>query len=139
MDSARRRQSLTGSAKNILYRFGRFLVQDSKKVFSESVECASETFSFSRALDFLVPSGDYVLKALEEKRRLGEIGSSLEAKVIFESESARDLEYLSGLKAILPSIFIVSQIEIHQKDGIVQTNFTFGNHIISRRTLLTDI
>ena len=53
---------------------------------------------------------------------MGEIGSSLEAKVIFETENTKDLEYFNDLKEILPSILIVSQVEIHPKDGVVPTN-----------------
>ncbi len=54
----------------------------------------------------------YVLKALEEKRRQGEIGGSLEAKVIFKTASDRDLEYLEARRDILSSIFIVSGTEV---------------------------
>jgi len=86
------------------------------------IEEAWKSSAAEKCFEILMALRPQVLKALEEKRRLGEIGSSLQAKVIFECESARDLEYLNGLKEILPSIFIVSQVEIHQKDSIVQTN-----------------
>jgi isoleucyl-tRNA synthetase len=54
----------------------------------------------------------FVLKALEEKRRAGAIGSSLEAKVIFETASERDEATFKTHAAIMPSIFIVSQVEV---------------------------
>lgn len=60
----------------------------------------------------LVALRPYVLKALDEKRKAGVIGGSLEAKVIFETASPRDLEYLTKNKDILTAAFIVSQVEI---------------------------
>jgi len=60
----------------------------------------------------------HVLKALEDKRRDGEIGSSLQAKVVFRSCSQRDLDYLTKYKEILPSVFIVSQVEIEKVDSV---------------------
>ncbi len=62
----------------------------------------------------------YVLKSLEEKRRQGEIGGSLEAKAIFKTASERDLEYLKAQRDILSSVFIVSQTEIEQTNGTIQ-------------------
>jgi len=53
-----------------------------------------------------------VLKALEAKRRSGTIGSSLEAKVIFQTTNLKEFDYLNGLREILPTVFIVSQVEI---------------------------
>jgi isoleucyl-tRNA synthetase len=60
----------------------------------------------------LVAIRPHVLKVLEDKRRAGGIGSSLEAKVIFNTSSARDLKYLTENAAMLPAAFIVSQVEI---------------------------
>ncbi|MBN1869987.1 MAG: isoleucine--tRNA ligase [Candidatus Omnitrophica bacterium] len=68
--------------------------------------------------DLLVSLRPHVLKALEEKRRTGEIGSSLEAKVIFNTASPRDLQYLKQNADGLPAAFIVSQVEIHQVDQV---------------------
>jgi isoleucyl-tRNA synthetase len=62
----------------------------------------------------------HVLKALEEKRRTGEIGSSLEAKVIFKTASLRDLEYLNQNIDMLPAAFIVSQVEVREDNTILQ-------------------
>ncbi len=62
----------------------------------------------------------YVLKAIEEKRRAGQIGGSLETKVIFRTASPRDLEYLTKLKDDLPAVFIVSQVEIVRADQVTQ-------------------
>jgi isoleucyl-tRNA synthetase len=63
----------------------------------------------------------FVLKALEEKRREGEIGSSLEARVIFETASDRDEEYLRKHSGILHTVFIVSQVEIRRVDEVAQS------------------
>jgi len=56
----------------------------------------------------------FVLKALEEKRRAGEIGSSLEAKVFFETASDRDEASFKKHAAIIHSIFIVSQVDVQR-------------------------
>jgi len=55
-----------------------------------------------------------VLKALEEKRQEGLIGSPLEAKVIFRTASERDWEYLNKLKSHLPTVLVVSQADVEQ-------------------------
>ena len=69
----------------------------------------------------------FVLKALEDQRRLGVIGGSLEAKVVLRTASDRDAQYLQNFKNDLPSIFIVSQVDIHKvaevKEGISETLF----------------
>lgn len=54
---------------------------------------------------------DAVNKSLEEARRKGEIGKSLEAKVIIEEEGDK-YTLLSQYINILPEIFIVSQVEV---------------------------
>jgi len=55
-----------------------------------------------------------VLKSLEDKRQSGGIGSSLDAKVIFETCLPQELKSLEGLKDLLPSFFIVSQVEVRE-------------------------
>jgi len=62
----------------------------------------------------------HVLKALEDVRRDGEIGSSLQAKIIFRSSSERDLKYLDLHKKMLPAVFIVSQVEIERVIAVDQ-------------------
>jgi isoleucyl-tRNA synthetase len=62
----------------------------------------------------------HVLKALEDKRRSGDIGSSLEAKVVLETASAKDFAYLRGYEKILASTFIVSQVELKEIQEIGQ-------------------
>jgi isoleucyl-tRNA synthetase len=59
----------------------------------------------------------FVMKALEAKRGTNEIGSPLEAKVVFRSGSPRDLAYLEKFKAQLPSLLIVSQVTLDQAQG----------------------
>ncbi|MBF0531471.1 MAG: isoleucine--tRNA ligase [Candidatus Omnitrophica bacterium] len=62
----------------------------------------------------LVDIRPQVLKALEEKRREGMIGSSLEAKVIFQTASDSDAAYFKQHAAFLPAVFIVSQVEVER-------------------------
>jgi len=59
-----------------------------------------------------------VLKALEEKRSAGEIGSSLEAKVIFYTASDQDYQYFRAHQSMLPAAFIVSQVEINKVNDV---------------------
>ena len=60
----------------------------------------------------------FVLKALDEQRKLGKIGSGLQAKVIIITASNRDHQYFSSFKEILASIFIVSQVELKQVPSV---------------------
>ena len=62
----------------------------------------------------------HVMKALEEERRVGAIGSSLEAKITFETASERDYKYLKDLEFILPDMFIVSQVVLKQVGQVNQ-------------------
>jgi isoleucyl-tRNA synthetase len=62
----------------------------------------------------------FVLKALEEQRRGGLIGSSLEARVIFETASDRDYAYLNSHSDIIHTVFIVSQVEIKRVEVVGQ-------------------
>ena len=68
----------------------------------------------------LVALRPHVLKALEEKRRTGEIRSSLEAKIIFKTANPRDLQYLEQNADRLPSAFIVSQAEVLKVEKVDQ-------------------
>lgn len=65
-------------------------------------------------IQLLVALRPHVLKALEDQRRVGFIGSSLEAKLMFQTASDRDFDYLSKHCKILPSAFIVSQVDIRR-------------------------
>ncbi len=69
-------------------------------------------------LQLLLKLRPHVLKALEEKRRAGSIGSGLEAKVVFHSASERDLKYLTKYKHFLPTFLIASQVDVREKDQI---------------------
>lgn len=71
-------------------------------------EAVKEQFALLAALR------PHVLKALEDRRQTGEIGSSLEAKIVFQTASPRDWEYLNRHKEVLPSVFIVSQAEVRK-------------------------
>ncbi len=61
---------------------------------------------------------DFVLKALDEQRKSGKIGSGLQAKVVITTASARDHQYFSSFKEALASIFIVSQVELKQAASV---------------------
>lgn len=72
------------------------------------------------AMASLMALRPFVLKALEEKRRTGDIGSSLEARVVFETASERDEGYLKGYSDILHTVLIVSQVEIKKVENVDQ-------------------
>ena len=59
----------------------------------------------------------FVLKALEEKRAKGEIGSSLEAKAILGVKDEAIYKIFSRFAPELPFIFIVSQIEVVREEN----------------------
>ncbi|MDR0291626.1 MAG: isoleucine--tRNA ligase [Elusimicrobium sp.] len=60
---------------------------------------------------------EIVLKALEDARTANLIGSSLEAKIIFKTSSARELKFLEENKALWAEIAIVSAVEIVNAGG----------------------
>ncbi|MBI3315068.1 MAG: isoleucine--tRNA ligase [Candidatus Omnitrophica bacterium] len=62
----------------------------------------------------------HVLKALDEKRKRGAIGSALQAKVIITTASGRDHAYFKSVEALLAPVFIVSQVELQKVDKGVQ-------------------
>lgn len=56
----------------------------------------------------------HVAKLLEEKRSQGEIGSSFDAKINVLTKDPTWYKYLGSLKADLPEIFKVSQVEVEK-------------------------
>ena len=66
----------------------------------------------------LLDMRDFVLKALDEQRKSGKIGSGLQAKVVITTASDRDHQYFSSFKEILASIFIVSQVELKRSSSV---------------------
>lgn len=76
----------------------------------------------------LVDFRPYVLKALEEKRKAGMIGSSLEAKVIIKTASDHDFKYLSAFgDKMLQAAFIVSKVvleKVGEVDNGVSADFS---------------
>ena len=60
----------------------------------------------------------FVLKALDEQRKSGKIGSGLQAKAVILTTSNRDHRYFSSFKETLASIFIVSQVELKQAGSV---------------------
>ncbi|GAB4388107.1 MAG: isoleucine--tRNA ligase [Thermodesulfovibrionales bacterium] len=64
----------------------------------------------------LIAVRDEVLKALEIKRQERFIGNSLEAKVVLHPEG-KAAELLSRYRDFLPSLFIVSQVELRDGEG----------------------
>ena len=86
------------------------------------LEAPTEWFnkSIDEKFESLLSLRPHVMKALEDKRRLGAIGSSLEAKVIFETASGRDYKYLKDLETILVEAFVVSQVEVKKVENVSQ-------------------
>lgn len=68
----------------------------------------------------LVSLRPFVLKALEDVRRSGQIGSSLEAKVTINTESQKDFDYLKSNLELLPATFIVSQVFLNRVEKITK-------------------
>ncbi len=65
-----------------------------------------------------------VLKSLEEARQKGLIGSSLEAKVIFNSADAKEKEFLKQTLPLWNEVAIVSQVELAQENGKEKLDIT---------------
>ncbi|HLF17434.1 MAG TPA: isoleucine--tRNA ligase [Candidatus Omnitrophota bacterium] len=72
----------------------------------------------SKRFELLLRLRPHVMKALEDKRREGTIGSSLEAKVIFKTASERDYTYLTSFGEELADMFVVSQAHIEKAKDI---------------------
>jgi len=71
-----------------------------------------------RRYEPLVALRPFVMRALEDQRKDGRIGSSLEARIIFKSCSAEDLEYLTAHQDELPADFIVSQVDVRSVETV---------------------
>ncbi len=84
-------------------------------VLSDNVVAAEEADQIDEILSFR----STVLKALEEKRAKGEIGSSLEAKVALAFKNRQACELFLKYRDQLPSFFIVSQVEVAHKAQII--------------------
>ncbi len=56
-----------------------------------------------------------VLKALDEKRKSGEIGSGLQASVTIKTTDAKRIAYLNAKRALLESFFIVSFVSVKEE------------------------
>ncbi len=65
----------------------------------------------------LLETREKVLKALEEKRQAGEIGSGLEARIVLSSRDGKIAALLEKYRAQLPYLFIVSQLELVAPQG----------------------
>lgn len=86
--------------------------------FSEPAEL-ERAFDAGRSKNWeqLVKVRDDVLKALEAARNAKTISSSLESKVIFRARG-EDLKVLREYAAVLPALFIVSQVEVLAFDAL---------------------
>jgi len=69
--------------------------------------------SFDLEIIGLIP---HVAKALEEKRALGEIGSSFDARIKLLTKEQSRYTFLTSLKSELCEIFKVSQVDIEKSD-----------------------
>jgi isoleucyl-tRNA synthetase len=84
-----------------------------------------------KKFELLIALRPHVLRALEDARTKGEIGSSLEAKICFQTASQRDLQYLEDFGNMLPAIFIVSQVAVEQIQGLEKgLSETFSQTIV---------
>ncbi len=69
---------------------------------------------------FLVALRPQISKSLENKRSEGLIGSSLEAKIIINTSSEDDFNYLKEKQDFLATVFIVSSVEVNYVQDIVK-------------------
>ncbi len=60
----------------------------------------------------------FVMKALDEQRKQGMIGSGLQAKVLVKTASGRDFDYLKSFGNDLASYFIVSQVSLEKVPAV---------------------
>ncbi len=127
------------SAQTVLYHILNYLVRALAPVLSFTAEeifeampkdAAMKSVASVHLLDWLVMPGEWnnreieeefkrlaatrpdALKAIEEKRQAGEVGSSLEAKIIIKTGSRSEYDYLKKHEDVLPSVFIVSQAAV---------------------------
>ena len=124
------------SAQTVLYHILNYLVRALAPVLSFTAEeifeampkdSEMESVASVHLLDWLVAPVEWdnkeieekfkrlvairpdVLKAIEEKRQAGEVGSSLEAKILIKTGGQSEYDYLKKHEATLSSVFIVSQ------------------------------
>ncbi|MBI5149875.1 MAG: isoleucine--tRNA ligase [Candidatus Omnitrophica bacterium] len=127
------------SAQTVLYHILNHLVRVLAPVLSFTAEeifeampkdASMKSVPSVHLLDWLVMPGEWqnkeieekfkrlvairpdVLKAIEEKRQAGEVGSSLEAKILIKTGSKSEYDYLKKHEDTLPSVFIVSQAAV---------------------------
>jgi isoleucyl-tRNA synthetase len=74
-----------------------------------------------RNIEEILNSRPQVLKALEEKRAQGAIGSPLEARLLLKFKDKELFETFSSYSEFLPFIFIVSQVQVSREVGLDKT------------------
>ncbi|HUT86194.1 MAG TPA: isoleucine--tRNA ligase [Elusimicrobiales bacterium] len=87
-------------------------LEDFKENFDEYKTNASLKEKWNKILEIRTK----ILKELEVSRQKGDIGSSLEAMVIFKTSDSETLKFLENTLSLWPSITIVSQVKI-AKEG----------------------
>ncbi len=65
----------------------------------------------------LVALRPFILKAIEDKRQAGMVGSSLEAKICIYAIDKNEYHYLKQHQDALASLFIVSQVEVKESNS----------------------
>ena len=81
----------------------------------KNFEGSDNAINFSQTIIGLIPD---IARVLEEKRGLGEIGSSFDAQIKLLTNNEIRYKYLESFKADLCEIFKVSQVKIENKDKI---------------------
>ncbi len=75
-----------------------------------------------------------VLKSIEDKRQAGEVGSSLEAKILIRTGDKNEYDDLKEREDMLPSVFIVSQVKIEHVLGLgTPPDGSFAREIIVQK------
>jgi isoleucyl-tRNA synthetase len=97
-----------------------YLREDKRSVFLNDFPNPKDEFinqSLAKELDRILKIREKVLSSLEKARREDLIGNSLEAKINLKVPK-EEMNILSKYTPHLPSIFIVSQVNVEQKDEV---------------------
>ena len=70
-----------------------------------------------------------VTKALELGRKEGILGNSLQAKVLIYPGRSEDADLLEGFRELLPTVLIVSQVELHASGEAIGEDVLVEDHI----------
>ena len=113
---------------------------DKRHVLLNDLPEYTEAYNFSEIeehYDRLFDIRDDVMKSLELARAEKKIGKSLEAKIKIYTESNETFDMLNSFGEELPTLFIVSQVEVVNEKA-PEAAYTEGESVISVEVLKAD-